>query len=119
MRYWQPLLMTQRNAPANCPRWISNRAAMVEEPARYRWTSNRANALGQADARLTPHQLYLPLGRADNDRQAAHYSLFRAGNLYVRHVTEARVPVGAEQTFSFLDSWRFSRCSCVVNCIAV
>ena len=38
------------------------RAAMVDDPAHYRWTSYRANALGQADARLTPHPLYMALG---------------------------------------------------------
>lgn len=77
--------------------------AMVEDPAYYRQTSYHTNALGQADARLTPHPLYLLPDRADNDRQAAFRSLFRAGNLYVRNRTEARVPVGAEQTVSFLD----------------
>jgi len=74
--------MTQRNAPANYPKRISNRMAMVEDPAHYRRTSYHANALGQADARLTPHRLYLLPGRADNVQQAAYRSLFRAGNLY-------------------------------------
>ncbi|MCA3027226.1 MAG: hypothetical protein ING66_01395 [Rhodocyclaceae bacterium] len=111
--------MTQRNAPANYPKRISNRMAMVEDPAHYRRTSYHANALGQADARFTPHPLYLLPGRADNVQQAAYRSLFRAGNLYVRDRTETRVPVGAEQTVSFLDSWRCSRCSCVVDRIAV
>ena len=54
------------------------RAAMVEDPAHYRWTSYRANALGQADARLTPHSLYLALGRTDKERQAAYRALFRS-----------------------------------------
>ena len=54
------------------------RAAMVEDPAHYRWTSYRSNALGQPDARLTPHPLYLSLGRSDKARQAAYRALFRA-----------------------------------------
>jgi putative transposase len=40
------------------------RAAMVEDPAHYRWTSYRANALGQPDARLAPHPVYLARGQA-------------------------------------------------------
>ena len=51
---------------------------MVDDPAHYRWTSYRANGLGQVDARLTPHRLYLALGRTDKQRQAAYRSLFRA-----------------------------------------
>jgi len=54
------------------------RAAMVDDPAHYRWTSYRANALGQADARLTPHPLYMALGATDKDRQAVYRELFRS-----------------------------------------
>ena len=64
-----------------CMRYIELnpvRAAMVDDPAHYRWTSYRANALGQADARVTPHALYLALGRAGKERQAAYRALFRA-----------------------------------------
>ena len=63
-----------------CQRYIELnpvRAAMVEDPAHYRWTSYRANALGQPDARLTPHAVYLALGRGDKERQAAYRALFR------------------------------------------
>jgi putative transposase len=64
-----------------CQRYIELnpvRAAMVDDPAHYRWTSYRANALGQPDARLTPHALYRALGRDDKARQAAYRALFRA-----------------------------------------
>jgi putative transposase len=64
-----------------CQRYIELnpvRAAMVEDPAHYRWTSYRANGLGQPDARLSPHPLYRALGRDDKDRQAAYRALFRA-----------------------------------------
>ena len=64
-----------------CQRYIELnpvRAAMVDDPAHYRWTSYRSNGLGQPDARLTPHSLYLALGRSDQDRQAAYRSLLRA-----------------------------------------
>ena len=64
-----------------CQRYIELnpvRAAMVEDPAHYRWTSYRANGLGQPDARLTPHELYQALGRGDKERQANYRRLFRA-----------------------------------------
>jgi|SRR5680860_143017 len=51
---------------------------MVEDPAHYRWTSYRANALGQADSRLKPHAVYRSLGQHDQERQAAYRDLFRA-----------------------------------------
>jgi putative transposase len=63
-----------------CMRYIELnpvRAAMVDDPAHYRWSSYRANALGQADARLTPHALYRALGRGDAARQTAYRALFR------------------------------------------
>ncbi|MFM7294153.1 MAG: transposase, partial [Burkholderiales bacterium] len=64
-----------------CQRYIELnpvRAAMVDDPAHYRWISYRANGVGQPDARLTPHSLYLALGRNDQDRQASYRALFRA-----------------------------------------
>ena len=64
-----------------CQRYIELnpvRAAMVDDPAHYRWTSYRANALGQPDARLTPHPVYRALGRGDKERQAAYRTLFRS-----------------------------------------
>ena len=64
-----------------CQRYIELnpvRAAMVGDPGHYRWTSYRANGLGQPDARLTPHPLYQALGRDDKERQAVYGALFRA-----------------------------------------
>lgn len=49
---------------------------MVDDPAHYRWSSNRSNARGQADARLTQHPLYLALGRGNAERQAACRAIF-------------------------------------------
>jgi putative transposase len=64
----------------NCQRYIELnpvRAAMVEDPAHYRWTSYRANAFGQPDSRIRQHDLYLSLGRSAEERQRAYRSLFR------------------------------------------
>jgi REP-associated tyrosine transposase len=50
---------------------------MVEVPGDYRWTSYHANAMGQPDAMLTPHSLYLALGRKPQEREAIYRELFR------------------------------------------
>ena len=64
-----------------CQRYIELnpvRANMVDDPAHYRWTSYRANALAQTSAILTPHPLYLSLGVTEQERQSAYRALFRA-----------------------------------------
>jgi putative transposase len=53
------------------------RAGMVADPALYRWSSDRANALGEADTLVTPHALYLGLGDDEETRRAAYRELFR------------------------------------------
>ena len=65
----------------SCMRYIELnpvRAAMVDDPAHYRWTSYRSNALGEENERLTPHSMFLALGRNKQDRQSAYRALFRA-----------------------------------------
>lgn len=64
-----------------CQRYIELnpvRAVMTEDPAHYRWSSYRANGLGQSDALLTPHELYLALDGDGATRRAAYRSLFRS-----------------------------------------
>src|SRR5258706_3776878 len=64
----------------SCMRYIELnpvRAALVEDPAHFRWTSYRADALGKADTLLAPHPLYLGLGATDAARRAAYRALFR------------------------------------------
>jgi putative transposase len=64
-----------------CMRYIELnpvRAAMVRDPASYRWSSHPANGHGHDDGLLTRHSLYLELGATDPDRQAAYRRLFRA-----------------------------------------
>ena len=63
-----------------CSRYIELnpvRARMVRHPREHRWSSYRANALGAADALVTPHPLYLSLGRSAAERQASYRALFR------------------------------------------
>ena len=54
------------------------RAAMVNRPQDYRWSSYHANAQGKIDRVLTPHAEYLRLARDDTDRREAYRALFKA-----------------------------------------
>ncbi|KJB91109.1 transposase [Skermanella aerolata] len=63
-----------------CARYIESnpvRANMVAQPADYRWSSYRANALGQPDPSVTPHELYEALGSTPEARLSAYRELFR------------------------------------------
>lgn len=63
----------------SCYRYIELnpvRAGMVRLPEHYPWSSYRANALGEHDALLCPHALYLQLGVTDELRQEAYRKLF-------------------------------------------
>lgn len=64
----------------SCQRYIELnpvRAGMVEHPAEYRWSSYRANAQGEKLSLLSPHPLYLSLGRDEAERQGHYRELFR------------------------------------------
>ena len=62
-----------------CQRYIELnpvRAGMAQRPEDYRWSSYRANAFGDMDDVLTPHDTYLALGVVQPARQASYRSLF-------------------------------------------
>lgn len=64
----------------SCYRYIELnpvRAAMVEHPAEYRWSSYRANAQGETSPLLLPHKLYTALGSDETTRQHYYRELFR------------------------------------------
>jgi len=52
------------------------RAVLAGRADQYRWSSYRANALGEHSDLLTPHREYLSLGRTNEERQAAYRDLF-------------------------------------------
>lgn len=65
-----------------CQRYIEFnpvRAGMVAHPAEYRWSSHRANGLGEASGLVSPHERYLALGATPSERQAAYRGLFDQG----------------------------------------
>ena len=64
-RYKSSLIQAETYLLA-CQRYIELnpvRANMVDDPAHYRWSSYRSNALGQTSDILTPHPLYQSLAR--------------------------------------------------------
>jgi putative transposase len=94
-----------------CQRYIELnpvRAGMVEDPAYYRWSSYRANALGQKDARVTPHSIYLALGAGDKARQKAYRALFgpqmdKAAVEDIRLALNQNQPLGDERFYAKIE----------------
>lgn len=65
------------------------RAGMVPHASEYPWSSYQLNALGKPIQLLTPHTLYLQLGKTEVERQNAYRSLFR-GRMRERELTAIR-----------------------------
>lgn len=94
-----------------CMRYIELnpvRANMVNDPAQYRWSSYRHNGLGQADARIEPHPLYLGLGRNESDRLVAYRAMFRS-ELDGEALADIRLALSQDQP---LGNERFSEIMC-------
>jgi putative transposase len=82
-----------------CQRYIELnpvRAAMVDDPAHYRWTSYRASGLGQEDLMLTCHPIYLALGGDGEKRRASYRALFRA-HLDQTMISDIRLALNQDQ----------------------
>ena len=78
------------------------RAAMVSDPANYKWSSYRINALGQESALCEPHEIYLALGDDEQSRQCAYRELFRQqsdGQVIqkIRDITNQGLALGNER----------------------
>ncbi len=54
------------------------RAGMVQDPGAYPWSSYRGHGLGERDALIRDHELYLALGAKPSERQGAYRELFRS-----------------------------------------
>jgi putative transposase len=62
-----------------CSRYVELnpvRAGMVSRADEYRWSSFRCNAHGERDALVTPHPVYMALGRIGSSRRASYRALF-------------------------------------------
>jgi len=78
-RYKASLVTTESYLMA-CHRYIELnplRAGIVEDPARYRWSSFHRNALGRADGLVTEHCVYTALGPDVVARARAYRELFQ------------------------------------------
>jgi putative transposase len=76
-----------------CMRYIEMnpvRAGLVREAGAYRWSSFRANALGQDDALVIPHPCYFALGRSREERCAAYRAQFARSEASPAGVSGAR-----------------------------
>lgn len=63
-----------------CMRYIELnpvRAGMVSHPGGYKWSSYSANGQGKPDSLVSPHPLYLELGKTEDTRLFAYRELFR------------------------------------------
>ncbi len=94
-----------------CQRYIELnpvRADMVNDPANYRWSSYRSNALGQTSAIITPHPLYQSLGANSEERQDKYRALFRA-QLDAPAISDIRLalnqnqPLGNEHFYQYIE----------------
>ncbi|TSE28020.1 Transposase IS200 like protein [Tepidimonas thermarum] len=77
-RYKASYVQSERYLLA-CMRYVELnpvRARMVQAPGEYRWSSYRANALGEEDKLLTPHDQYLAIGSTAEQRQQTYRGLF-------------------------------------------
>ena len=78
------------------------RAGMVEEPGGYRWSSHAANAKAFSDPVISPHPLYLELGRTQAERCRRYRSMFPAqlgaGQLaLIRSACQSGTPLGTDR----------------------
>jgi REP-associated tyrosine transposase len=72
-------LIEEEHYLLTCMRYIELnpvRANMVKSPAHYRWSSYRHNAQAKDDPLITPHALYVALGRTRATRANAYRALF-------------------------------------------
>ena len=73
-------IIQQQEYLFSCQRYIEMnpvRAEMVKHPGEYRWSSYQFNAQGRPSELLSPHPLYLSLGRTNTEKQTAYRELFR------------------------------------------
>jgi putative transposase len=68
-------LVDSESYALRCYRYIERnpvRAAIVDRPGDFRWSSYRSNGLGHPDPLVTPHPAYLALGASAQERNAAY-----------------------------------------------
>lgn len=86
-----------------CYRYIEQnpvRAALCAHPREHEWSSYRANAEGETDDWLSPHEEYQRLGPTGASRRLAYRDLFSLPafdrTAEIREATEGSLPLGNE-----------------------
>jgi len=98
-------LVDSQNYLLRCMRYIEMnpvRAGMVKSPSEYRWSSYAANALGDSNFILTPHEEYLQLSSLKEKRLAIYQSMFTElasedGWQAIRESVQTGTPVGSDR----------------------
>jgi putative transposase len=88
-----------------CMRYIELnpvRAGIVARPKHYRWSSHSANAWGEDNCILSPHDEYVNLGQTVSQRQAVYRALCDAALSHdelarIRNCTQSGTPMGRER----------------------
>ena len=88
-----------------CMRYIEMnpvRSGMVDHPAKYRWSSFAANALGASNVILNQHDEYLNLGKTPKLRQQVYQGLFDVDAeadvvKFLRQSLQSGTPLGNDQ----------------------
>jgi putative transposase len=78
---YKATLVDSENYLLTCYRYLELnpvRASMVNHPLEYPWSSYHYNAKGEANDRVTPHQVYLRLGATSEERQQRYRILFKS-----------------------------------------
>lgn len=78
------------------------RAAMVNRPQDYRWSSYHANALGKPNSLITSHDEYLRLALGESERLEVYRALFKANldeemMVQIRRATNGNYALGNER----------------------
>lgn len=78
------------------------RAGMVNDSKDYAWSSYHANALGEKDRLVTPHSVYMRLGKTKATRNEAYKNLFMEQLTsdvvsQIQKTTQTGTPLGSEK----------------------
>ena len=96
----------------SCMRYIEMnpvRAGMVDHPAKYRWSSYAANALGSSNAVLHHHEEYIDLGSSTDHRQKVYRGLFDENLEYgalklLKQSLQSGTPLGSDKFKSQIEA---------------
>lgn len=107
---YKSCLVESENYLLRCYRYIELnpvRAAIVNDPALYKWSSHGCNGFGVQSKLITPHPLYLALGETEGERHKNYRTLFNdlvieESYSEIRNAINSGVALGSEQ---FKKSW--------------